>query len=638
MFYKKIIHKPIKNEFILNSVLAIILFFLSLEYSDYPEKAIGIFTLPYETLFFKKSDKIDLQALFDKTERKNIKNSADFNSEEIDAIYVFILDVSKSLNSKIKRPDWLNISLSRINSFTDKKIYQDLDEGRLNIYDAAKIRLSDMLVSTLSSEKLENEFFAIWTLGNEGKKIYPNNNDQNTSKEIKLNMARIKHKYINQSIERVVDLKQESHHTDFEILFKQIEKIYKQHIKYNNKKKHASNIVITILSDLLHDVKNKKEYKGRAKAIKENWNKLIRNIKRMAHANIVVNMVVVTPTGEIEEIPNQQIYYPFEKSFQPHRLTKTKVSGPVQDRLLYPLEFTTIPLTFYYHQKEILNSVELFAIAPIENLIIEIPAQLNENNQDNIELEWQILGASHNGKKSKRNWGVINTNGDVFNNKLLEYQSINLKPIGKTDRFLSSSSVIIRIVNSNVHRVFHVNLKMKKLLPYHIALFTFIVQVSLVVVLIGTVIKFLMLRRPDDPKFINAANELKASERTVRDLQRLWVENHANNQVPYHGEKEVLFHQILGIWNDANETIGFFKDGNFCRVVKPFNTNANFLPGDHTSGNYSILDKDILVMSTKEPYIKEYYVNIKVKRDKLTLQDKSVSSVQIRYNRVPTSD
>ena len=570
-----------KGEYSFNVILAITLTLIFVNFSELVEEPRDLIMLPWDRLLLDTETLLELDSFFyinNKAPQTNIQknNSIEF----VNAIYIFVLDVSKSLSESIHKPLWLDKSLTNINNFVDTKYIIKSTEKKAEIFDVAKVRLADMLVSIQSSNSLHNEYFSIWTVGDNGKLVYPNKEDRLKYPSIRKNMAKVEEQYINASIIRVNELEQISDNTDFSSLFDKLMVSYKNQIAYNSNRDESGTLVITILSDLLHDVDNKNEYYGRIAKIKQNWKYLENKISKMSNANIVANMIVVTPTGNIEQIENKQIYAPFKRTFDSYRLTKSKVNESIQNQLLYPLGFPSKAINFYYENNSILNKVKLVALSDMRNLLIEIPSKSNVSDQKDIKIEWSIGGATYNGKVAPIDWGVLSTRGEVFNRHLEQYQTIELKPIiGPNDIY--SKTVKVRIVNQDLHRVFHVDINFNKLLPKSIAYIIVIIQLIFLcslLHLLGCFIALFFIKQEyyRYPGIILDLKNIGVPKETIDYIKNIYIEkNRIDSERPegrlinYGGanKKESLEKEIIGMWSRSGEIIAFFEEGNLYKII-----------------------------------------------------------------------
>ena len=276
-------------------------------------------------------------------------------------IYIFVIDVSASSKQKISKPDWFNGVCEYLR---DNDYLVDLvnnDNKKFEAYTAGKIRLYKMLADM---EYISNSQFAVWTVGNIGKPIFPNTDSRPKLEGNVLegeNLAPINKNNIKLAINDIEKVTMFDQHTDFIKLFNQILKEYKSII--NNKKNNQINnneqsphknhkkpsIIIIFMSDLLHDPEK------RAKKIQDEWKKLEKEIINLYNLSIQANIFILTKEGIYKYKEDAlQIFPVFQKYFDWYRLNKESIHSKLQNSLVYPNEFLSNTIDFYYENNAVI--------------------------------------------------------------------------------------------------------------------------------------------------------------------------------------------------------------------------------------------------------------------------------------------
>ncbi len=275
--------------------------------------------------------------------------------KESDIYYIFVFDVSGSVQGKIDKPNWYDGTLSELENSDYLPKYKNrfnTDASSININLVAKIYLYNTLLQLLpDGDNHTDDKFSVWTLGDVGKRLLPRVNESGNQSLVGKNIAEINSTHIALAINRTLVLNYENS-TDFNDLFVKILKNYSNNIEED--KKSGSNypsIIITFISDMLHDIDEKPHLNEK---IEENWTKLQTNIEQLANANLMANMVVFTKSGKIEQqffadFDSISIYDEFKENLDWHRIEKQSYFEKFNSHLLFPTIKAETPFIYYYN-------------------------------------------------------------------------------------------------------------------------------------------------------------------------------------------------------------------------------------------------------------------------------------------------
>jgi hypothetical protein len=183
--------------------------------------------------------------------------------------YLFVLDVSGSVRLNYNIPPYYLESLRYVNKRLPFKGFPiNKKPSLLDIY---KIKLSHFILQLPS-----NVYFEIWTVGDEGKRIFPRDNTLTAAASDLL-----KH-------EAILELKNLSYNhdanTDFLNLFKKIYRVF----SYSGKAHSKKTVGLFLFSDLIHDRRNKLNIQYRDHpSMKKNEVELMYRVKKLADQNII---------------------------------------------------------------------------------------------------------------------------------------------------------------------------------------------------------------------------------------------------------------------------------------------------------------------------------------------------------------
>lgn len=161
-------------------------------------------------------------------------------------------------------------------------------------------------------------------------------------------------------------------------------------------------LTITILSDLLHDVRGEKDKSGisikRKDEIKKNWDALELKIRDIAeNLDIVVNMIILTKDGlraETNFPKYKQIFSDFDKNLEWHELTENYVAGNLQKKLFFQPIISKQEINFYYETDDhIMNTVDItHPSEETSSITIDIPSEIDFKDQRAVRYRYISWG------------------------------------------------------------------------------------------------------------------------------------------------------------------------------------------------------------------------------------------------------
>ncbi|MCP4347517.1 MAG: hypothetical protein GY795_18595 [Desulfobacterales bacterium] len=589
--------------------------------------------LPYKRLFLDLDNSITINDVIRNKEQEKNSNSQQYQKNypqvPMGILYVFVLDISDSINKKIKKPNWFDKTVRRLvkDGYLDSDKRWDNIPDEINIFDVARVRLCQLLVELISENSMD--CFSIWTVGNFGKKIYPN--PENISNSMThTRFAPVDELYIINAIKGIDTQYQLEKSTDFKDLFDKIVKKYKNNIDISNSK--VPSLVITILSDMLHDVKDKSEY-GDSEELIKNWNELEKKIEELSNRNIMANMIILTKGGEIIlHEQHLQIFPVFEKYLDWYRLKKRAISENVTR--LFPVVFAENSIIFYYESedKEGIHDVDLLVTQDDYDMIIDIPSEINYNEQKGLKLKYSILGREDTLRKP----GRITSNGSCLREKLKKNQKIRLScnnPVPK----IKMNSLKLRINIAKERRTYLVDINFIKLLPYELAiLFVILQSVCIISSILGLLVlfcRFFIKSEKDmiviDPKTLKTViTNNNFDDDNFGDIN---FDNIINRHQIEDKSKLVKLLQvisskkllqllkrtdILGVWSGGSEILEFQEDGTVVKYIGNVSMKGKYitdgdrifikdLVGFNSEMNYHVKD-DILKISDEQGLVYTY--------------------------------
>lgn len=369
-------------------------------------------------------------------------------------LHVFVLDISGSIKKGIKLGEDVYINYrDGIKSVNDKfggGIINLKKRETMDVFDFVKSRLYRLLLALLQKNKDEcNSEFAIWTIGDEAVKKYPDGRKVGVTENS-----------IKDAIKRIdAPINKGEYNTNFVSLFYRLKKVYERELEQNKRDPYESpNFIITILSDLIHDVKN--SYNSRSRELKENWNELKEEIKAICNSRIMANMMVIS-----EKNPDIQktIFSLFKDNIEWYRLNKFLIEEKRQKTFLFTVRTTKKNIIFYYENPNFISQSK-FTIRYSQNkankIRIDIPSKADSVSSQKIIISCRKINAKNEPLGDEQN---IITGGSEYEVNLGKNQKIRLTFNGRLPE--SIYSPILRISLDNEGKTYLIPIDFIKRLP-----------------------------------------------------------------------------------------------------------------------------------------------------------------------------
>jgi len=442
-------------------------------------------------------------------------NQEDYKArKKFDPIYIFALDVSGSIiktkdkeNIDIEIPSWYRRIVDNLkqDDYSIQSIVKNSktkNKDKMKAISYAKLLLIKMLVDINNKNDNHINHFAFWSIGENAKRVFPDPEESNISELNGKEYAPINKNYINALIKRIDNIdKQFSQHTDFKELFNDIYKDYikKNQISDGEKLYHIRPLIITIMSDCIHDVSLKDDIDGRKDRIEKNWNELKKSIQSISNADVSVNLILISPKDKVGEvlIDEKQVFSILDATFEKFFIFYQTIHDKYDKSFLYPKKMIVNPdytVNFYYESSLFIsNRFEIHFLKETE-IEIQIPPEWNGLPQENIVIEYKLLASNGNVPRKK---GRI-SKAQNFKWKIKKSQRLQLLYLGKP----LNNEVYVRLIDHTAQNVYYTQIKFIKTIPLPIAtIMTFlliIISVSFVLLLLGFISIALHFKNEND--------------------------------------------------------------------------------------------------------------------------------------------
>lgn len=260
--------------------------------------------------------------------------------------YIFVIDISKSVEWEGGKPYWLDNKLETINMGISNICEFSYEGSPTGIF-VSKVRVIDLLLQL----KNKDVDFAIWTLGSNSTSLYPADGNEAAAADSPNIHSAIK------LIHDDIDDHPEANDTDFKNLFLRLPEIYST--TGDIYREHAEpSFVLILSSDLIHHTKNKimknlKAGNGQVEArrlqevIENDKRELLASIAKLSKTNMIANTII------FEEVGNNKVdetEVPLLEHLDYHlgyRLTRTSVREDSAEILYTPVRSVN-GIDFYY--------------------------------------------------------------------------------------------------------------------------------------------------------------------------------------------------------------------------------------------------------------------------------------------------
>lgn len=486
---------------------------LLLPYGEFVTNPWDIFALPYQRLSeIDLSREIPLSAQLEGARPlgqcregmpKNL-NVADASpvTESVgttEVLYLFLLDISGSINRSIPTPRWLLDANYRINEYMNQKVFGiTLDE--VTIFDLAKIRLGDLLVGIgpkNDGPHPSREKFALWDMGTNPAPLFPPKESPTTEKKA----VPITKNTIEDALNALENAQNNENNKDFVTAIREFKNSYPDYFPENPDRAKDRVVVITILSDFIHNIDDREYYRNRATEIEEDWSALEKEIRDHSHANVVANLMVLTKSDRVEQsrfATHRQIAQLYKQHFPPSKFSINAITEKAQNHLLYPPMCSRKPIEFYYQGQRFIGDVTLKIDARGEReesgrfgLTVAIPKTVDDREQPLINLYWGLLPNMDVTPEMRhpKDVGWIGSNGETFSDdKLLPKEGLLLTPLGYPSQLKDQKTVSALFISPALRRVYHMDIQFTKIMPKWYAWLVLILQILFVIFVLGTLL------------------------------------------------------------------------------------------------------------------------------------------------------
>jgi hypothetical protein len=379
-------------------------------------------------------------------------------------LYILVFDISGSFqNERIDKNVSQNYRerIEKIRTLFNESLNFDED---INILNLSKLRLYEILSEFYKyHDKYKNDKFSIWTLGDKGKRLYP----------ALIFDEKINQKTVFDAMNKLSKFRliRPDDNTDYyDLLYKIIltnEDKIKPIIKDTN---FSPKIILTFISDLLHDVDNKELFKSKEKKIIEDWEKLEKKIEQICNSGIMVNLIILK---NIDKENRKSVFPSFYKHLDWHRLNYPSLYDNENADLLFPNRYVEGNIKFCYTTPESVADISLCLKFPFNE---EHECQISIIGEDNIPIIPRL--SFHCKIPGTKDETIIFSDGGFFRPKIPESGMIKLRLRNRT---LQSVSIPILKVSDFKSRVSYlIPIYFKKKLPEKVATFFRVFLVSII--------------------------------------------------------------------------------------------------------------------------------------------------------------
>ena len=411
--------------------------------------------LPYKSIF-KNENEISLEKLAKKDKEEHKKNN----------LYIFVLDISGSLgriDSKYTFESKYKEDVKYVNDRIIGYKIEKNDEPRA--IDIAKMKLYILLLELEKKNKGcdMKDKFAIWTLGDVGDLIFPKDG---------IGKIEVSGASITNAIQVIDKQNTFTKNTSFTNLFERVQYQYSKEFQ----KGHISTydrpfVVITILSDLIHDVES--ILKKRISAIENNWKKLEEKIREISDSRTSVNFIGLSNKG----LNVQKSIFPLflDSDFVWYRLNRFLIGDEMKNKLLYPVRMSKKKIKFFYTNPNFISNSSFFikSLSSDRNVIkIDLPEKIHFPTDSRLTIFCQKINAKGEAlNESKR----LITGGGSFRVELNKNQKIRLTYSGRLPLILPNPILRLEMSSEKETVLLPIDF-VKGLFPWWISIIFIILQ------------------------------------------------------------------------------------------------------------------------------------------------------------------
>ncbi len=285
-------------------------------------------------------------------------------------LYLFIIDRSGSVQGRIQSPSLLYSYNDIIKHINDELATRYAGRTNPTLRDLAIAQLSYLLI-TLHKYRKGNggtlDSFAIWDIGDDALKIYPEMESMKDVNQIN----------INRTVDMLLREAQNAplaQNTNFASLFLRLLKQYNAELAENRKKNSydGSRIIITVFSDLQHDVGPMVNNSQRE--IRESWNSLYSCLTEICSSNVAFN--TVTLSEKTIDIGNSKLLTILHNNVEWYHLRNCAVPDLKCADFPYSTEISKKSIELYYVNPARIHDAYFVIESTKKNEIyIDIPAE-----------------------------------------------------------------------------------------------------------------------------------------------------------------------------------------------------------------------------------------------------------------------
>ncbi len=385
-------------------------------------------------------------------------------------LYVFVLDISGSMRKNtLDESEYINYkkAIQMVDNTFAQNILKLENRKMTDKSDIARVRLYELLLSLLDKNRGGSDSeFAVWTLGDEGIKIYPEEGK-----------AKVQYLTIRDAIKRISNTKGYwQRNTNFANLFNSLRIVYDEELsKYPLSESYERPmVVLTILSDFIDDVR----YTAHSKEIENKWNELKKTIQEITNSKIMFNLIEFSE----KEIESRRSIFPILKQNLNWIQWNEYHLGEERDNsFLYRVGIAKNTIKLYYKNPNFIPKSRFtikYTGNEVNTIKIDILSQDNNNTAQKISLLCEKLGFKDDPIFANNQ---IISGGREFKVRLGASEQIRLT---FSDRLPSGlSSPILRISMGNEGRTYQVPIHFIKKLPEWVPVLFLILQIFFVAML-----------------------------------------------------------------------------------------------------------------------------------------------------------
>lgn len=522
--------------------------------------------IPFKRLFLKFDNKININEMFPVVNIKSISTNASllssnlgFNSSSIGERhgidYVFVIDNTGSVKSKIKKPGWLNEVIEKLIDdqyiVKDDPIYNELiqalnvgTDSEISVFLVSKINLYNMLLQLEDSSEFVHDF-CIWVLGDVSKRILPiSERDIGYMNKPTDIFLPAKKPYIKLAIRRV---EEETRSFDIKTnIVKLFEALAKNQLMQRVGAQYPSMIVM--ISDFYHDANTQ------GSVLEDQVTLSKKAALDVYNTDSIARGITIKPTekkGVDFSILLENIYGDEYESIE------VVVKAPSE--YLYATALNKRKLNFYYEdESRILNSIRF--------LIPENVSVVGMKYNDHIRnMKWKLTDI----QGFERNSGDFLFPNEIFRQEVEENQLFNFEFLSGE---LPENQPIKVKMNFGKNVEYDVEIRFVKLLPFLSALFIALVMMLMLFSIVRiSIFLFSIVRLKQSIKAPPelALPRLGAISRTDAELTLV------NDDL---GLKK--YPNIIGRWQSGDHVIEFQHGDVFTQVGYP-KSNSGLVHGKY---------------------------------------------------------